>query len=206
MNKIQFKLDKNSRSFIAGKTGTGKTFLAQHLLNSINRLIVIDTKSNLRERFNLQPETKKNWKKFSSGDPIRLQVKTPLVSADKFEDYFDEIFKKAYDAGNCIVYLDEVYGVTNGSKTLPTWLTALYTRGRELGVGVIACSQRPRHIPLFCMSESENFFVFRLLLKEDTDRLASFIPELQPIPSEDKHGFFYYNVDMNRPIYQKSLS
>lgn len=199
-------IERNSRTFIAGKTGTGKTYLAERLLKGVNRLIVIDTKGNLKERFSLTPESKKAWKKFDSGDDIRIQVKSPLLPVEKFQEYFDGIFEKAYHAGNCIVYIDEVYGVTNGSRDLPTWLTALYTRGRELGVGVMCCSQRPRHIPLFCMSESENFFIFRLLLKEDTDRLGSFVGELSPVPNSDKHGFWFYNIDMDRPIYQKSLS
>lgn len=200
-----FKIDRNSRVFIAGKTGTGKTYLAENLLQNVKRLIVLDTKSNLLKRFNLVPESKKNWKKFSGGEPIRMQIKTPLIPSDQWEGYFDNIFKLAYDAGDCTVYLDEVYGVTQGSRNLSTWLTALYTRGRELGIGVIACSQRPKHIPMFCMSESEHFFVFRLLLQEDRDRLSSFIGDLPQIPNTDKHGFFYFNLDMNEPIYQKSL-
>jgi len=80
-------------------------------------------------------------------------------------------------------------------------LQAIYTRGRARGIGVWACTQRPRWVPLYTISESEHVFCFRLHLAEDRQRLAAYAGEQLLTVPQDQHGFWYYNPDLEDPIY-----
>lgn len=213
---ISIEIEPNARTIIAGKTGSGKTFLAKHILKGVPRLVVIDTKNNLREDMNLKPEINRNWRDLRLGLPIRLQIKPPFLPTSQFAEYYDGIFRKVFYAADCVVYIDELYSVTQGAQTLSTYLTALYTRGREpvIGnrgrivggnIGIIACTQRPANIPVFCMTESEHFFVFQLQNPDDRLKLANYTsPEIKE-PIKDEHGFYYYQTRATSPLYIQEL-
>src|SRR5688572_32003640 len=115
----------NERTALVGKTGSGKTFLAQWLLRPIHRLIVLDPKSTLdRPEWNLEDWNEETVKKMLNGEPGRVRVKPPL-NGD-----WTPFLKAAYEMGNVTVYIDEVYGVVDPGSKPPRMLTALYTRGR----------------------------------------------------------------------------
>lgn len=209
-------IDANSRTFITGKTGSGKTYFAKELLKSANRLIVFDIKNNLSEPMNLVPaKRKENWRKFLRGYDIRLQVTAPVGTYNDFE-FYHEWFRRAFIAADCVVYIDELLGVLRSPQDLPMWLKYLYTRGREPvykrgrivsgNIGIVASTQRPSHIPVFCMTESENFFIFQLQNPDDRKKVADYTsPEISaPIP--DEHGFYYYKTRSNQPEYYQSLT
>lgn len=201
---------------IAGKTGSGKTFLAEELLKSAKRLVVFDIKNNLQERMNLVPDNKDNWRKFIRGKDIRLQIRAPLLSTSEFADYYDKQFRKVFYGADCVVYIDELYGVTQGSQSLSPFFTALYTRGREPvkdkrgsiiagNIGIIASTQRPAHIPIFCMTESEHFFVFQLQNPDDRSKLAAYTTPVIREPITDEHGFYYYQTRSPNAEYVEGL-
>jgi ABC-type dipeptide/oligopeptide/nickel transport system ATPase component len=192
----------NERVAFVGKTGSGKTFLAKHLLGGVKRAVIVDTKGTLYTGWNTVQWNKKNLKKLSDGEPIRLRI--PPVIARNVEEAYDYYFEEIYSIGNVVVYIDELYGVTNGSRA-SQYLRALYTRGREFGIGVWACTQRPAWVPLFCISESEWLFAFRLQMMEDRKRMAELMGPsvIHQIP--DKHGFYYMQSDMDNPVYVSQL-
>lgn len=201
-NAITYQTDE--RVFICGQTGSGKTVLAKQSLKHITRLIVIDTKGELTDWNTEEFEDVSVKQAITRGDPVRARVIPPL-RGDK-EDYFDDIFFMAYDAGNITVYIDEMYGVVLPGKNPPDGLSALYTRGRSRGVGVVSCSQRPTWVPLFAMSEAKHFFMFRLNMPEDRDRVAEVAgqPVMQSV-IRDKYGFFYYENGADEAHYIPGL-
>lgn len=213
-NRIEF--EPNSRVFICGATGTGKSFFAVKLLAGHKRLIVLDSKNNLQNKMKLQPESKSAWQKFRRGKPIRMHIRAPVLSADQYVAYYEPIFQKIYAVGDCIVYIDELGMVTNGVFTMPTYLNALYKLGREpikdrrsniIGgnIGIVASTQRPSGIPISSMSESGYYIVFRMNNPEDRIKVAAYsAPEVrEQIP--DEHGFYYYKNGMDKPEYYASL-
>lgn len=204
---VQIDVQSDQRVLITGMTGSGKTFLARQLLRGVNRLVVLDPKGMLRdaddeppdETWNLTEWSESGVKKLMGGDPVRMRVAAPL-NGD-----WSEYLWAVYKAGNVVLYIDEMYGVVPIGKRAPDALTAIYTRGRELGIGAIGATQRPVWVPLEIISESEWLFIFRLRLDDDRRRMASLTgPEIMnPVP--DRFGFWTYNVLWDSPIYTPQL-
>lgn len=206
MAQLDLSVKANDRTFIAGKTGSGKTFFARYLLQSAKRLVVLDPKGMLsREEdpdWRLTDWSAAGEKALRGGKPCRLRVPYPQ-NGD-----WAPFVKAVFEARNVTLYIDEMYGVVSPGKNpeVLDWLTACWTRGRQLGIGVITATQRPVWVPLFSMSESDWFFVFRLTLDEDRKRLASFMGPSAMYPIPDEFGFLSYNVRWQAPVYTPQLN
>lgn len=188
------KIYSDQRVFIAGKTGSGKTLLAMSLLYTARRLLVIDSKDGLQD-WNL--EDLKNIKQIDSRKDYRLRV----VDDEKAI----EALERLYDVGNGVVYIDELTALVPTSKEPPRSFTNIWSRGRSRNIGAWASTQRPKSIPLLTISEAEHFFIFRLQLEADRQRVAEVVGEFALKPVRDKHGFYYYNVDNDDIRYYNKL-
>ncbi len=198
----QLTIKAGERVLFAGKTGSGKTWLAERLLSSAPRLVVLDAKANLSS-WNLREPNDLDWHKFSRGKTGRFRILPPLT--DKPEAWYEELFERLYRIGDLTLYIDEAYAVAQSARP-GKWLTALYTRGRELGIGVWAATQRPTWIPLFMLSESDWFLIFRLNVERDRWRLSTIAgDEVGQLPP-DEHGFWLYNTRQNQATYFKQAN
>jgi hypothetical protein len=187
---------------ITGKTGSGKTFLARYLLLPIKRLIVLDPKSLLgTPEWRLEDWSKAGYKRLLAGKQARLRV--PYPDDGDWRPYL----QAAWEAGDCTLYIDEVYGVVEPYRRPPSELVALYTRGRERRIGVWGVAQRPVAIPIFCISEADDFFIHRLQNKDDRQRMAEYTAPIveEPIPKRDRWGFWTYETAWDEPIYTPQL-
>jgi hypothetical protein len=195
-------LRSHERVFLCGRTGSGKTFAAYHILKPLPRLIVLDPKGTLGT-WGLRPWDREARRLLKRGEPVRARV-TVEFGTDPSE-IWQQAYQEIYAAGNATMYIDEVYGVVDpGSKASPE-LTGLITRGRELRIGVFGCSQRPSWVPLFLMTEAQHFFMFSLHLMEDKRRMAEFMgPEVME-PIRDEHGVYYSYATWERPLYIERL-
>lgn len=185
----------NERAAFVGRTGSGKTFFAREILRPLSRVIVLDPKGTL---------TTPDWNLSDSGEIVRrlragksgrLRVPAP------FDGNWEPWLALAWEIGNVTVYIDEVYGVVEPGRKPPALFTALYTRGREAGIGVFAATQRPAWVPLFVLSEANWLFVFRLSLEDDRKRMMQFGDDTGMLgrPIRDPHGFYTYNPNWNGP-------
>jgi hypothetical protein len=77
----------------------------------------------------------------------------------------------AYRKGNRIVFGDEVYGIAAELK-LSTPLIAIWSRGRSMGTGLWAASQKPSHIPLWAYSQASHLFLWNDPDKRARERFA----------------------------------
>lgn len=205
MEPIRFRA--TDRVAFVGRTTTGKTYAARLLLLGAKRLVVIDPKGRLSDEYraskgeplwNLAEPSDETDRALAAGEPVRVRYRAPLDL-----DY-STIFRRCYDAGNVIVYVDEVYGVTKNGQA-DQWLTALYTRGAELGIGVWAATQRPRRIPLIVLSESEWTLLFRLKLQVDREYMAEMIGPAA-LETLTDHQFWLYRESWDNPVKYGSIS
>lgn len=66
----------------------------------------------------------------------------------------------SYKKGNRILFGDEVYGLSAELK-LARELVTVWSRGRSMGCGLWAASQKPSHIPLWAYSQASHLFLYK---------------------------------------------
>lgn len=195
-------IKSNDRLFITGKTGSGKTFLAKYLTANLNRLVVLDGKGTL-DSWDLELYDEKNKRRLIENKPVRTRVVyNPQYT---LQENWNDILETVYLSGNCTIYIDELYTVVPPGKNPNNYLTGIWTRGRELNIGGWASTQRPASIPFIVITESEFFFMFRLLMEEDKIRMSTFMGKSVLEPIKDKYGFYYYDALEDNPIYISKL-
>jgi len=192
---LEITIKSNDRIIGAGQTGSGKTHAAIEMLADAQRLVVIDSKPNhkLMQEMNLVRADKKEWRKLTRGKLARIHVTPPIATPANLFNYFERLFHRLYVTADLMIYIDEATAVVQSPTVFPTYLQAIYQRGRELGIGVWSSTQRPVFIPNFMMTESSKFFCFSLLMQEDRDKMAGMMGQEVRDPIEDRHGFWYYD-------------
>lgn len=160
---------ETDRAVIVGKTGSGKTVLAQALCDAQPYVVVLDTKGTIRwPGYTLVRSLAAAMKLRSDRAPKIIY--RPDVHALRDMDDIERFFQWCYMRGNCCVYVDEVLSIATAS-TYPFWFAGILTRGRELGTQMYCSTQRPFRCPRLVFSESENAYVFPLPLAQDRQRV-----------------------------------
>lgn len=191
----QIKLRKNDRGVLVGATGSGKTFLAQYLVNDEAKpySVVYDAKiSDSIGRWKGQRFIS-DFDELIECDEPRLIFRPNYVEAvDALSQ--DRFFEWVYLRQHTRLFVDEAYAVTGGAN--PSFhFQACLTRGRERGISTLVATQRPYRIPLVTLSEAEHYYVFRLQMLKDRQR----VEELTGISAEaqtelEEFEFYYFNV------------
>lgn len=191
------------RGVLVGMTGSGKTTLARLLLEPFRYVAVIDPKGLL------------DWKGYERTTKLRETLRSkadkiiyaPEADELRNESYIDAFFAWVYHRKNTFLYIDEVYAVSYRNE-IPPHYHSILTRGRERGNGLLSATQRPMLIPNVIMSESENWYVFRLNMEGDRKKIEQAIglpqEEIQALP---KRVFRYVKADedMQTPALTLSL-
>lgn len=191
-NNINIK--PSERVFIAGKTGSGKTTLAEALLMPVSRLIYVDSKDAVIPKdYNLVDKSDNALNRVLSGDAIRVKV---VENEDAYV-----YFEAAYKAGNCYILVDELTALVSPRNQPEKPFIDIWTRGRSKKIGAWALTQAPVSIPLVTIREAEHFFCFQLNLEDDRKRMAQVMgKQVNDNPINKKYSFYYKNIDDDKLI------
>lgn len=201
----QLRPAANERAILVGATGTGKTTLGRQLLQAYDTILVIDSKCTFGGKRGepgyrmVSNPTGLRW----CGKRTKLIQYRPDEESNSVADY-DAVYKWAYRRNEIMVYTDEAFLVHHGAYA-PDYLRNCCTCGRELGIGMITGTQRPKGIDLRIMTEAEVFYSFALRHRDDRKRMAEMMgEEVMEEPAE--HAFWYWRAGMSGQSVQARLS
>ncbi len=183
-------LKPGERGLLVGKTGSGKTMGATFLLRHLPPpIIVLDTKGDdhLPRSFDPRITDRVDGLTDRIDQPITIVTPTAseLIDVAGLDDWIGSLPAPA------TLYIDELYQVHFGSGRAGPGLVGLLTRGRSRGMTTLMSTQRPAWISRFCLTETENFYVYRLSDPADRDRVARLTaPQIERIPRRF-HFWFY---------------
>jgi len=213
--QLQFSfIAYNEDCVICGAKNSGKSFLANTLLKTLNNITCFvwdfnhqfhDSRSLLFNNLDELLEVYDNAKK---GRYILQPFDKSKVA---FEKFCDAIFER----GNIVAIFDELHLFTSKQAILKPF-NNLILSGRPRGISCISISTRPASLPNNVLSNSQHVFSFRLNLVSDVEFLESWMGEgvwmllpkdkrkkLIDQPELPEHTFYYRNQDATTGVIGK---
>jgi hypothetical protein len=196
---LAIKMGENDRGVLIGKTGGGKTTLAKFLVEDENKPYSVSWNPKGSEKV-LEWDQKhvssltEMYNEESKPENTRLVYTPSALMARNMENQY-EFFYWIYERRNTRLYIDEATEIQYNGLKPPDYLTACLNRGRERGVSTLTATQRPAGVPMNILSESEHYYVFKLNLHQDRQRVEQIcgITIEQQIDLKD-FEFYYFNV------------
>jgi ABC-type dipeptide/oligopeptide/nickel transport system ATPase component len=188
--------------FIAGKTGSGKSVLAEVYLAGRENVIKLDTKGEVYER---RKNGKSIWRGLTEGkdftvvehlQDVEYTNTKKIIYAPTFEEqtpeFYNALCKYVYERENTILWIDELLQVCENPLRYPPYLMALMTRGRSKNATVWSLTQRPSGIPVIIPSSSTHFFIFTLNMEQDRKKMYTITGMSEMLTKPEKYAFWYY--------------
>lgn len=203
--KLSILPEPGERGVICGFTGSGKTGFACWLMRRIPRtpIVIYDTKEE--DKFLRLPGSRVA----NTFDEIHEHYENPevdyIVFRPPIEDLTDPIaldtylFRHYMELRGADAYVDEAYSFHNNGRP-GRGIVALLTRGRSRGISTLLSTQRPTWVSRFVFTESQRFYIFRLMDKSDRKRLTDVIPDFIDLPNPPEHGFHYYRSGEEKAV------
>ena len=199
---------------IVGASGSGKTYLANTLMKSLNGISVWVYDPNYQFHssramvFHDLDELLKVYDSAKRGHYI-------LQPHDGTEHTFRRFNAEAFKRGNLVLIEDEIHNHLTKMRVLKEFNQVILS-GRPRGISVISISSRPASCPNHILSNSKHVFSFKLNLESDIKFLEGFLGEdvwillppdkrhkLKDEPQLPEHTFFYRDMDKSEGVIGK---
>lgn len=171
-----------------GPTNAGKTYLAYQLLNvtATDKMPAIVLVMKPRDKTATKFTKLAKFRKVTTWPPppsvwnpgkVRGYTLWPRHSFDPDRDdvnherIFRAVLRDSYKKGNRIVFGDEVYSLAS-ELGLESDLVRIWTKGRSMGCGLWAATQKPTHVPLWMYNQAEHLFLAYDPDKRSQDRFS----------------------------------
>lgn len=166
---------KGEHVSLIGPTGSGKTWLAYQLLGLTSTaelpavVMVMKPRDDTVRKFTKQyhfrtiqawPPVPSIWTPRKPPGYVLWPKHTfdPEVDDERHERIFRTALRSCYAKGNKIIFADEAYSLA-AELNLQSDLIRIWTRGRSMGCGMWAATQKPTHVPLWMYSQAEHLFL-----------------------------------------------
>lgn len=106
------------------------------------------------------------------------------------KDKQSNVLNMLYERQNLSIYFDEVGQIYQTAGFLN-----ILTRGRSRKITTLMATQRPVSISRFAFTESQKFYVFKIVDKRDREVIANFIPYFNKEKIQQKYTFDFYNAE-----------
>lgn len=205
MDFERIKLGRNDRGILIGQTGCGKTTLARYLIEDTNKPYSVVYDAKISDAIGKWSDTQTIYTEFSQlpyAEEKRIIYRPPLYE-ERNPQAQDAFFEWVYFRKNTRLYIDEAYAILGGTN--PSFhLLACLSRGREKGVSTLIATQRPRRIPFAFMSEAEHYYIFKLQMPEDMQRVYE-ITGLKVVDQIALNEFEFYYFSARHGLYNQKL-
>jgi hypothetical protein len=187
------------RGIIIGSTGGGKTGLATWMLRRfpVAPVVIYDTKSE--RKFEALPRAAvfTDWEVMAEAtydEELHYLIYRPGAFELHDPGLLDSYLMAHYDAFPGVpAYIDELTSFQSLGRPRPG-LTALLTRGRDLGLTTLMATQRPAFISGYTLSESQNYYIFGLNRAKDRKSVADCVPGYDELGNPPRHQFYYWKT------------
>lgn len=205
---------------VIAPTGGGKTWTAQQLLEhtiseELTAVVLVmkprdDTVTKYAKRNKLR--TVRDWPPTRGNAIAKIfrekpkgwvlwprETDDPEVDDARHRMIFQRAIRERYKKGNTIIFADETYSLEN-ELDLSTDLNRVWTKGRSMGTGLWAASQRPRHISLWAY-QAHHLFIGKDPDIQAQKRLAEIGGGVDPdvvreqMERLERYEFLYINRD-----------
>src|SRR5262245_7199350 len=177
---------------MVGLTGCGKTTLAKFLIEDYQKPYSVTWNPT-------GSDSVYSWKQKHVSTLPELYdaeenslIYTPSAFLAEDEKNQAEFFSWIYDRKNTRIYIAEASSIVYTVNNIPLYLPAVLNRGRERVISSLTATQRPTSVPLNILSESEHYYVFKLLLPSDRQRIEAITGITVEQQADLQHYEFYY--------------
>jgi len=190
--------------FIAGGTGSGKTFLASEYLRPYNHVVVLDTKGLFDNWNNMDKQELTICTRLSELPKVKTsKIIYRPVFQELEETAYNRFFEWIYKRKRTICLIDEAMQVSPAPLILPIWLRGCLQRGRQMEIGIWSLCQRPKNISPLMISEATHIFSFRLNLDQDREKLVEVTGCKEFLHKPEKYSFWYLNLFRDAQVARK---
>ena len=199
---------------ILGSKGSGKSYLANSIMKSLNGISVwvydfnFQFHSSRAMVFHDMNELLKVYDSAKRGHYI-------LQPYDNSDNTYRRFCSEGFKRGNLCLFMDEAHAFLTKLKQLKEFNNIILS-GRPRGISCITISSRPASLPNNVLTNAKHVFAFKLNLESDIKFLEGYLGDdvwilmpkdkrhkLRDEPELPEHTFFYRDMDKSEGVIGK---
>lgn len=203
---IALTLNADERHLFIGKTRSGKTFLARHLLQKMHSvgwpIALVDSPDHFWFGKDGKPPTRgpgtvlapRLVEKYQ--ERFAVQIYQPPTTAGWDDPGLLQYLADVFEHGHMVFYADELFGIVD-EHHIPAIFSQIWAQGRKIDLSAWCCTQQPVRIPDIVKSQAENIYCFQLFNSKHRQLMASYLnnPLVEDIILPERY-FWYRGFNM----------